>query len=149
EGVAGIVETSNGDLWLNGSRGAVRIAASELRAAMLSESYRVTPESFDAEDGFPGITHQVWPVPTLVRGADDRLWFSGTLGVGWLDPRDVRRNATAPPLEIRSVISDGTTYPSANRLKLAQGAQDLQINYTALSLSRPERVHFRYRLDGY
>jgi signal transduction histidine kinase len=32
---------------------------------------------------------------------------------------------------------------------LLKGARDLQIDYTALSLSIPERVYFRYKLDGY
>jgi signal transduction histidine kinase len=149
EGVGGIVEAHDGDLWLNGARGAVRIAADALREAVRSGSFTVALEVFDTQDGFPGVSQRVWPLPTLKRGTDDRLWFAGTAGVGWLDPRRIRRNTVAPPLHIRSVLSDGRAYPHAEGAQLPQGAHNLQINYTATSLSRPERVRFRYRLDGY
>jgi signal transduction histidine kinase/ligand-binding sensor domain-containing protein len=149
EGVAGIVESSDGDLWLNGARGAVRIAAGDLQEALRSRSYAVATELFDAQDGFPGASPRVWPLPTLTRGVDGRLWFSGTSGIGWLDPQRIRRNEIAPPLHIRSVLSDGMPYPDVDGVQLPQGAQNFQINYTATSYSRPERVRFRYRLDGY
>lgn len=149
EGVGGIVEAHDGDLWLNGARGAVRIAAADLEQALRSGSYTVVPEVFDAQDGFPGASLLVWPLPTLRRGTDDRLWFSGTTGIGWLDPRRIRRNAVAPPVHIRSVLSDSTAYPHADGAQLPKGAHNLQINYTATSYARPERVTFRYRLDGY
>jgi signal transduction histidine kinase/ligand-binding sensor domain-containing protein len=149
EGVGGIVEAHDGDLWLNGARGAVRIAADDLEQALRSRSYTVSLEVFDTQDGFPGASVRVWPLPTLRRGTDDRLWFSGTAGVGWLDPLRIRRNAVAPPLHIRSVLSDGMGYPHADGAQLPKGAHNLQINYTATSYARPERVRFRYRLDGY
>ena len=149
EGVGGIVQARDGDLWINGARGAARIAAQDLQEALRTKSYAVSPEVFDAQDGFPGMSLRVWPLPTLIRGTDDRLWFSGTLGVGWLDPGHIHRNAIAPPVLIRSVLSGGKAFRNTAAVQLPQGTQDLQIAYTALSLSRPERVRFRYRLDGY
>jgi signal transduction histidine kinase/ligand-binding sensor domain-containing protein len=148
-GVGGITEARDGDLWVNGARGAARIAQSELQEALRTKTYAVTPELFDSQDGFPGISLVIRPLPTLIRGTDDRLWFAGTLGSGWLDPQHLRRNAIQPPVAIRSVISDGVTNQGAEKVELRQGAQNLQVNYTALSLSRPEQVRFRYRLAGF
>jgi signal transduction histidine kinase/ligand-binding sensor domain-containing protein len=149
EGVTGIAQARNGDLWMSGAQGAVRIAAADLQEALRTERYTVTPEVFDSQDGFPGVALRVRPVPTLIQGTDDRLWFSGTLGLGWLDPQRIRRNPNPPPVHIRSVISDGTAYSNAAEVRVPQGTQSLQVSYTAPSLSRPERVRFRYRLDGY
>ena len=149
EGVTGIVEAHDGDLWLNSFRGAIRIAARDLAEAVRTGRYMVPLEIFDAPDGFPGEAQAVRGHPTLIRGTDDRLWFAGTMGVGWLDPRHVRRNQIPPPVQIRSVIAGDTTYRVADSVRLPKGTQDLQINYTTLSLSRPEKVRFRYRLIGY
>jgi signal transduction histidine kinase/ligand-binding sensor domain-containing protein len=148
-GVGGITEARDGDLWVNGARGAARIAREDLRGALRTKGYAVTPELFDSQDGFPGISLVTRPLPTLIRGTDDRLWFAGTLGSGWLDPQHLRRNIIPPPVTIRSVISDGVTYQNAEKVALREGAKNLQINYTALSLSQPERVRFRYRLAGF
>jgi len=49
---------------------------------------------------------------------------------------------------IRSVRANGVDYPFAPHLVLPRGTSDLQIDYTALSLSIPERVRFQYKLEG-
>ena len=48
---------------------------------------------------------------------------------------------------IRSVTADRAYAPTA-QLELPVGTRQLEIHYTALSLSIPERVKFRYRLEG-
>jgi len=149
EGVTGIVETGSGDVWLNGFRGAVRIAAHDLEKALRTQVYTVPVEIFDAEDGFPGIAQPVRPLPTLIAGTDGHLWLAGTLGTGMIDPSRLNRNAIPPSLAIRSVMADNHTYRATAKAQLPKGTHNLQVNYTALSLMRPERIRFRYRLDGY
>jgi signal transduction histidine kinase len=149
EGVTGIVETSGGDLWLNGLRGAVRIAAADLANALRQKTYRVQFELFDAGDGFPGAAQQVRPVPTLIQGTDGRLWFAGSAGVAWIDPAQIHRNTMAPPVSILSATAGTQKYLADHPLQLPKGTKDLRFDYTALSLTRPENIHFRYRLEGF
>jgi signal transduction histidine kinase/ligand-binding sensor domain-containing protein len=148
EGVTGILESKNGDLWLSGFKGAVRVTRSDLNRALQDRTYALPFELFDAEDGFPGMAQRVRPMPTIIEGSDGRLWFVGTLNVGTLDPTSIRRNTLLPPVAIRALEAAGRGYPTTGTLSLAAGTRDLQVDYTALSLSRPERTHFRYRLDG-
>lgn len=148
EGVTGIVETKSGDLWLSGFKGAVRVTAADLDRALQSRTYRLPFELFDAEDGFPGMAQRVRPMPTIIEGSDGRLWFAGTLNVARLDPTSIRRNTIAPPVAIRALTAGGRRHSTADALSLAAGTRDLQVDYTALSLSRPDRIRFRYRLDG-
>ena len=149
EGVTGILESKSGDLWLSGFKGAVRVTASDLDRALQDRTYELRFELFDAEDGFPGIAQRVRPMPTIIEGSDGRLWFAGTLNVGTLDPTNIRRNTVPPPVAIRALTAAGRGYSTTDALSLAAGTRDLQVDYTALSLSRPERIHFRYRLDGF
>ncbi len=149
EGVTGIVEPGNGDLWLNGFRGAVRIAAADLENALRREVYRVPCELFDAGDGFPGFAQRHRPIPTLIKGTDGRLWFAGTRGLAWIDPAHITRNAAPPPLFIRSLSAGDRAYPTKGQSLLPKGTTSLQVDYTALSFTRPDRIRFRYRLDGF
>jgi signal transduction histidine kinase/ligand-binding sensor domain-containing protein len=148
EGITGILEAKNGDLWLNGFKGAVRVTASELERALQTRTYQLRFELFDAEDGFPGMAQRVRPLPTIIEGSDGRLWVVGTLNVGVLDPTNLRGSSVPPPVAIRGLTAAGREYSSTNAVSLAAGTRDLQVDYTALSLSRPDRIRFRYRLEG-
>src|SRR5262249_36335376 len=68
--------------------------------------------------------------------------------VAWIDPHRLYRNAAPPPVSIRALTADGRVFDGATGPKLAAGTLNLQFDYTALSLQNPERVRFRYRLDG-
>ena len=149
EGVTGILESKSGDLWLNGFKGAVRVSASDLDRALQSRTYELRFELFDAEDGFPGMAQRVRPLPTIIEGSDGRLWFAGTQNVAWLDPTSIRRHTVPPPVSIQAVTAAGRRYSTPSALSLAPGTRDLQIDYTTPSLSRPDRVGFRYQLVGF
>ncbi|HSY11969.1 MAG TPA: ATP-binding protein, partial [Verrucomicrobiae bacterium] len=88
------------------------------------------------------------PFPKAIQGTDGRIWFASTRGVAWVDPKNIPRNALPPPVSITSVSADGSRYPRLADLRLPAHTANVQIDYSALSLSVPERVRFRYKLDG-
>jgi signal transduction histidine kinase len=49
---------------------------------------------------------------------------------------------------ITAILTNGKTYAASNGLTLPAHTDKLEIDYTALSLAIPERVLFRYKLDG-
>ena len=146
--VSEIVETSNGDLWLNGADGVTHIAALELQKSISQSGYRVSLESYGYLDGLPGFTNVVWPRPTAAEGPDGRIWFATSNGVVWIDPANIRRNNIKPPVWIQSVETDGRIQPLLDGMRLPVATRNLQIHFTALSLSVPARVRFRYQLQG-
>jgi hypothetical protein len=85
-----------------------------------------------------------------VEAPDGRLWFATTQGIAWLDPAvfERNRNRVPPPVIISAVNSNGSTYAPSHSLSLPARTENLEIDYTALSLDIPERVLFRYKLDG-
>jgi signal transduction histidine kinase len=147
-GSSGIVETPGGELWLNGARGVTRIGAEEVRAALRDPTHRVRFERLDFHDGLDGVPSQIRPLPTAIEGSDGRLWFVTGTAVMWLDPRSVFRNLLPPPVQIQSLAAGDSTYSPGGTVSLPARTTAMQINYTALSLSVPERVHFRYQLVG-
>ena len=150
-GVSGIVETANGDLWVNGVDGVTHLPAAEVLHAIRDTAYRARHERFDFRDGVAGPAPQVRPLPSAVEGTDGRLWFTSETGVAWVDPKHIPRNRLVPPVRIRALAAGGMPHaPVEGRVTLPKRTTAFNIAYTALSLAVPERVQFRYRLlrDG-
>jgi signal transduction histidine kinase/ligand-binding sensor domain-containing protein len=147
-GLTGIVERASGELWLNGADGVTRVDSTAIGNVLRHTTNRVDFERFDARDGLDGAAPQLRPLPTAVAGADGTLWVTTSKSAFQLDPAHIRRNAIPPPVFIRSVIASGRRYDPADTTFLPASTRALQIRYTALSLSIPERVRFRYRLVG-
>jgi len=148
-GVSGVIETADGDLWLNGLQGITHIAAPELKRALAGGNARVAFERFNYQDGVVGQAPHIRPLPSLVQGPDGRIWYTTNSSVGWIDPAHITRNSLAPPVRLRALVADGVTFtPASTALHFAERNNELRIDYTALSLSMPERMRFRYRLVG-
>lgn len=148
-GISGIVADAAGGLWFNGARGVVHVRTGDI-AGLFNAQGTPRYERFDALDALPGIAAQFRPLPTAVRTQDGRLWFSTTSGLVSMDPAQIVRNPVAPPVEILSVAVDGADVPiNAGAVELPAGTKNLRIRFTALSLSIPERVRFRYQLEGF
>lgn len=148
-GVSGIVRTGAGELWLYGSNGISRIAADEVARLLRQPQHALAYEQFDALDGLVGSAEQMRPLPSIAQGGDGRLWFASSSDVASIDPATIARNPLAPPVQVLSVHAGEADYPASPGLRLPTGQRDLRIAYTALGLAIPERLRFRYQLEGF
>jgi signal transduction histidine kinase/ligand-binding sensor domain-containing protein len=149
-GVSGIVKLPNGELWLNGADGIYRIGAAAIAGWLKGDNASVEFEYFGSADGLRGHAPQISPTPSLIRSPDGHLWFATSNNVATIDPSRIHRNPVPPPVVIRRVESSGTQFAvdGIKDLSLPEGSNQIAVPFTALSLSIPERVRFRYRLVG-
>ncbi len=146
-GISGIVERANGDLWLNGITGVFHVSQAEVSRALQDPTYRVTGEHFGRREGLPSYAPQVRPLSSAVEGTDGRLWFALNSGVVWLDPDHAQHKVTTLPISIESVYADDKYYELGTPLRFPAHTSNVEINYVAVSLSAPERVRYRYKLQ--
>ena len=146
-GISGIIETADGSIWLSESRGVVQIPPVEVQAAFRDPAYRVHYQLFGFADGLPGAIQQIVP-PTAIEATDGRLWFATSAGLAWIDPAHIIRNSRPPHVVVKSITATGAHYLPEPDVHLPVGTTNIEIDYTALSLSVPERVRFRYKLEG-
>lgn len=148
--VSGIVETQNGELWANGFSGITHVSADELARWIKDPTSRVAANHLDALDGLPGLSAERFPEPSVVQASDGRMWFATMKGISWLDEKALARihNSIPPPVFVTAILANGRAYSKTSNLTLPKHTQNLEIDYTALSLAVPERVRFRYKLDG-
>jgi signal transduction histidine kinase/ligand-binding sensor domain-containing protein len=147
-GLTGIVETKEGNLWLHGAAGAVLIEARDVRKAVDQPGQVMAHRLFDHEDGLVGKPTELRPLPTLVAGADGRLWFGTAGGVFMVDPSQLAINRAPPTVVIDGALAGERLHRSPADLSLPALTTNLRVDYTATSLIAPRRVQFRYKLDG-
>ena len=144
-GVSGIVTDPENGLWFSENRGIIHIREAQLQQL---DSGKVEFESFGSPDGLTAELRGSLASPSAVQTKDGRIWFATTKGLAWINPKRIVRNAVPPPVLIESLTANGMKYSDSTSLRLPSRITHLQITYTATSLTVPEHVRFRYKLEG-
>ena len=149
EGVSGVIQLTSGDLWVNQSSGVLRIAAEEVQRVMQNPEYRARFALYTYLDGLTDTAGQIRPNPTLALTDSGRLYIASRTGVAWTDPDGAKPVATPPDVFVKSISVDGKLTRDPKEMRLPVHARALEIDYTATSLLIPERVLFKYKLEGF
>jgi PAS domain S-box-containing protein len=147
DGISGIIADTGKGLWLATGKGVTLIAEPELQGLNVS-NHKVVLRTFGLLDGLTAAVHADLASPLIARTSDGRIWFATTKGLVWIDPNRILSNPVPPRVVIESLVANGRQYNASTTLKLPARTKSLQIVYTATSLTIPERVRFRYKLDG-
>ena len=142
-------EDDDRSLWLYAACGLVRIPRPELDAWIADPKRRVETTVWDAADGVR--LHPFSPDsygPAVAKLTDGKLWFLTGEGVQVVDPRHLAANKLPPPVHIEQVKTDGKPCELKQGMRLPANVRDVWIDYTALSLAAPEKVRFKYILEG-
>ena len=80
---------------------------------------------------------------------DGRVWFASGFVLQMVDPSKLSQKAPPAETYVESVTVDRKEFAATENIKLSPHPRDLQIDYTSPTFLIPQRVKFRYRLDGY
>ena len=144
-GVSGIVADSDNGLWFSDNRGIIHIREAQLRQLGPGN---VDFESFGLLDGLTAELRGPLASPSAVRTTDGRVWFATTKGAAWINPKRIVRNSVPPPVSIVSIGNQNQAHPASKGVNFAAGTHAVEIHYTALSFTVPQRVNFRDKLEG-
>ncbi len=146
EDMYGLVSDAQGALWLYTGCGLVQIDKTQLQAWWERQDTKVVVRLFDVFDGARPAATSFQPAAS--RGPDGRLWFNNESVVQMIDPAHLEGNALPPPVHIERIVADRESYLPNPNLGLPPHTRDLEIDYTALSFVVPQKVRFRYKLEG-
>jgi PAS domain S-box-containing protein len=138
------------NLWISTGRGIFHVLRSELDAIAEGKVKSLQPVLYDVADGMKTSEASIperQPAGQLLR--DGTLLFTTKKGLVRIDPSALRRNDVVPPVLIESFIVDGKIADGKQSRELSSGSNRLEFHYTSLSYSAPERVRFKYILEGY
>ena len=158
-----VMEDDAHSLWLYTACGLVRIERSALTAWTTgvdrnNDSKRIIQTTvFENSDGVRILADAGHFSPQVAKTSDGKLLFNPWDGVSVIDPKHLPFNKLPPPVQIRQIIANRKTYAAPldgigdgkGRLSLPPLIRDLEFDYTALSLVAPEKVFFKYKLEGF
>jgi signal transduction histidine kinase/ligand-binding sensor domain-containing protein len=144
EQVLGLAEDASGWLWLATSRRVVRVKEADLLAP--PPGGPVVSE-FGHVDGLRGV-EGVKRHRSVVADGLGRIWLSTDRGLAVVDPARLR---SAAPVDARvvGVAADGSALSLGEPVLIPTHRRTVTFRFDGVSLSDPERLRFRYRLDGF
>ena len=153
-----VIEDNDHAFWFFMPCGLVRVARTEIDGWAAAVDHdgntRRTIQAF-VLDNSDGVTSQAIPYyyrPQITKSFDGKLWFVNLDGVSVFDPRHLPFNQVPPQVHIERITADRKTYDPASYkdgyVSMPARVRDLAIDFTALSFVAPEKVHFRFKLDG-
>ena len=147
DSVNSFVEDNRGDLWVYMQCGLVQIERNDLQRWWAGQNVKLQPRVFDVFDGLRAGLATPFE-RSAVRDRDGRLWFANASVVQMVDPAHVARNLMPPAVHLEQIIADHKMYLPGGGVRLPARTRDVEIDYTALSFRVPQKVRFRYRLEG-
>ena len=142
-----IVDDGLGYLWVSCARGLARMALRDLDAYLDGSAPRVRYRLFGVDDGLASATFEGGNGSAGIRARDGKLWFATMKGAARVDPQAIEA-LPLPPALLEEVRVNGSAVAFEAPVRLAPGSYRLEIDFTALHLRAPNRLRFRYRLDG-
>lgn len=145
--IYGMLEDAGGQLWLSSKTGIFRVPMAQLNSYRPGAQLAVT--SYGTGDGMAIRECSSGGHPAAWRRADGSLWFATLDGVATVDPAHLAENRVPPPVAIETVLVDDRPRSVNQPLTLAPGAHRLEFRYAGLSFVAPEKVQYRYQLEGF
>jgi ligand-binding sensor domain-containing protein len=144
--IYGMLEDASGHLWMSSETGIFRVSLAQLKGggAPAVNAYGTADGMNIREcsgEGHPG----AWKL------GDGSLWFATLDGVSSVDPEHMPENRVAPPVAIEKILVDDHPRPLSldQQLTVRPGANRLEFQYAGLSFVAPQKVRYRYQLEGF
>jgi signal transduction histidine kinase/ligand-binding sensor domain-containing protein/CheY-like chemotaxis protein len=147
--VYGFVEDDLGNMWMGCSQGIFYVSKKDLNDFADGKKHSITSVAYGLEHGLNSTVGVVGHQPVAFKTSDGRVWFATTKGLSVADPQKLSRNLLPPPVHIEEIGIDQHLFALDKTGEAPPGRGDLVFRYTALSFLAPEKMNFKYKLEGY
>jgi PAS domain S-box-containing protein len=144
-----ILQDGRGDLWMSSNRGVFRVAIRDLNAFAEGKTALIGSVAYGVADGMKTKECNGAFQPMGWRARDGKLYFPTMKGLSVLDPARLDATRSPPNVVMERVVVDHKSFNPQRPIKLPPGKGELEFQFTALSLSSPERIRFKYMLEGF
>ncbi|MCK9409305.1 MAG: two-component regulator propeller domain-containing protein [Bacteriovoracaceae bacterium] len=146
--VSHIVDDGQGNFWMGCNRGIFTARISELNAVADGAAPAVQCYSFGTKDGMTTSETNGGFQPSVVNDGKGTLYFPTVNGVAAVATRRIQRNIIAPPVKIEGISQSDRPIPYDSIAIFPHDSTDISIHYAALSFTDPEKVQYRYMMEG-
>jgi signal transduction histidine kinase/ligand-binding sensor domain-containing protein len=146
-----ILDDGNGHLWFATGNGIARCDSNEMDGTGAAGSCSHWME-FGTADGLHSRETATNSHPSAWRSRDGQLWFATPRGLVEVDPAHFPVNTIPPPVVLERLQVDDVSQPlgeADSRLRVAAGRVHFEFDYAGLSFVAPQKVRYRYMLEGF
>jgi signal transduction histidine kinase len=143
-----ILEDSRKRFWVSSNRGIYRVDREQLAAVADGQESMVTSVSYGRADGMLSAECNGGGWPSGAKDANGLFWFPTEMGIAIVDPEKMHAGSQPPRAQIDTFSIDRQEPSSEDVATLKPGQTSLEVDYTALSYTKPEQITFRYKLEG-
>jgi signal transduction histidine kinase len=145
EPIFGLAEDGSGFLWIATANHVLRV-----RRAALVERHVLEADirDYGPADGLRG-TEGVKRDRSVVKDRHGTIWFSLNLGLSAVHPNRANVESSPAVAKVDSIVVDGVPLSLQRPIRILPSQRRIVVNYSALSLTAPDRILFRYRMDGF
>ena len=143
-----VLDDGHGNFWLSSGGGICHVRQADLDALAAGKIKKIEVVSLGYRDGLRTASLVAGTQPNACVGDAGELMFCSLKGLVVVTPRSQTMNQLVPPVYIEQVLINKQERPVDRPPELQPGPGELEIHYTALSFVAPEKMQFKYRLDG-
>lgn len=146
-----VLDDGDGHLWFATPRGIARCDWNGKSAAGHPAGC-VHWMEFGVADGLRSEQMAANSHPSAWRSSDGNLWFASSKGLVAVDPSRFHLNTLPPPVVLERFAVDDVEQPlhgTGSKLTIAAGHVHFQFDYAGLSFVAPQKVRYRYMLQGF
>ena len=143
-----VLDDGVGSIWYPSLRGIHRVSRSQLEAVATGRSPRVISRTFGTNHGLRSREGGGGVQPAAWRARDGRLWFTGGGGVAAVNPRNIVEAPRPPKVLVSGVKVDRLPVSIRKPVRILPRLGDVSIDFSAIELSLPDLVRYRFRLEG-
>lgn len=144
-----LLDDDEGNIWLGAASGIFRVGRREIVNYLDQKTGSVQALTLGRDEGLKSLSCSGFYQPAAWKSRDGRLWFATRQGVLQIDPKFAQSQGTAPVARIIAVTTDDKVLPAGGDISVRSGFRKLEIRFSALCLSTPERIRLKYRLEGF
>src|SRR5580704_1644988 len=145
EQIVGMAEDKSGRFWIATSNHVLRVARDKLLSGVVNA---VDVHEYDQADGLES-TEGVKRSRSVVSDSAGRIWFSLSSGLSVVNPSEITDNSGPALPHIEAITADYNTANLDASVRIPPSPRRITFEYTGLSLAVPERIRFRYFLEGF
>ena len=145
EPVFGITEDNKHEIWIVTQRHVLQMPRQKLLAGKTGMD---DIREYGPSDGLLS-SEGVNRSRSVISDSGGRIWISVRGGLSVVDPSHLAFSWPPAIAHVQSVMADGAAITSADLVRIPAAHKRIRFTYTALSLAVPERIRFRYLLEGF
>jgi signal transduction histidine kinase/ligand-binding sensor domain-containing protein len=145
EPILGLEQDRDGGLWIASVNHVLRVDRDNLAAGKLAQD---DAREFGIADGLRA-TEGVKRSRSVVADPSGGIWFSLNRGLSHVYAARAKRGSPPALVHLEGVFVDGEAIPLQKDLRIPGGHQRVTFSFAGVTLSVPERVRFKYMLEGF